>query len=157
MKKIFLKTGIVSKYCVCKDWLQRRQKFFKKNYDSVFFFYLCGGTFGYCGHYWTIVPAPDDRWWWLWRNWWKEDWQGKPKKYSEKTCPSATLSTTNPKVLDPGLNPGRRGGKPATNRLSYIAAYESVTREVFYNILTESGVPMKVVRLIEPCLRSEKQ
>jgi hypothetical protein len=23
------------------------------------------------------------------------DWQGKPK-YSEKTCPSATLSTTNP-------------------------------------------------------------
>jgi hypothetical protein len=27
-------------------------------------------------------------------NWWNEDWQGKPK-YSEKTCPSATLSTTN--------------------------------------------------------------
>jgi hypothetical protein len=27
--------------------------------------------------------------------WWNEDWQGKPK-YSEKTCPSATLSTTNP-------------------------------------------------------------
>jgi hypothetical protein len=24
--------------------------------------------------------------------------------------------------LDPGLNPGRRGGKPATNRLSYGAA-----------------------------------
>jgi hypothetical protein len=24
---------------------------------------------------------------------------------------------------DPGLNPGRRGGKPATNRLSYGAAY----------------------------------
>jgi hypothetical protein len=50
-----------------------------------------------------------------------EDWQGKPK-YSEKTCPSATLSTTNPTWLDPGLNPGRRGGKPATNRLSYGAA-----------------------------------
>jgi hypothetical protein len=27
--------------------------------------------------------------------WWNEDWQGKPK-YSEKTRPSATLSTTNP-------------------------------------------------------------
>jgi hypothetical protein len=26
---------------------------------------------------------------------WNEDWQGKPK-YSEKTCPGATLSTTNP-------------------------------------------------------------
>jgi hypothetical protein len=24
---------------------------------------------------------------------------------------------------DPGLNPGRRGGKPATNRLSYGAAF----------------------------------
>jgi hypothetical protein len=46
---------------------------------------------------------------------------GKPK-YSEKTCPSATLSTTNPTWLDPGSNPGRRGGKPATNRLSYGAA-----------------------------------
>jgi hypothetical protein len=44
-------------------------------------------------------------------------------KYSEKTCPSATLPTTNPTWLDPHLNPGRRGGKPATNRLSYGAAF----------------------------------
>jgi hypothetical protein len=57
-----------------------------------------------------------------WRNWWIEDMQGKPK-YSEKTCRSATLSTTNPTWLDPGLNPARRGGKPATNRLSYGTAY----------------------------------
>jgi hypothetical protein len=71
----------------------------------------------YCGHYWPIVQAPDDRWWWLWSNWWNENWQGKPK-YSEKTCPSAILSTTNPTWPDPG----RRGGKPATNRWSYGAA-----------------------------------
>jgi hypothetical protein len=34
---------------------------------------------------------------WLWqcRNWWNDDWQGKPK-YSEKTCLSAALSTANP-------------------------------------------------------------
>jgi hypothetical protein len=32
-------------------------------------------------------------------------------------CPSQ-----NPTSPDPGLNPGRRGGKPATNRLSYCAA-----------------------------------
>jgi hypothetical protein len=32
-------------------------------------------------------------------------------------CPSQ-----NPKRPDQGLNPGRRGGKPATNRLSYGAA-----------------------------------
>jgi hypothetical protein len=29
----------------------------------------------------------------FWSNWWNEIWQGKPK-YSEKTYPSATLSTT---------------------------------------------------------------
>jgi hypothetical protein len=29
----------------------------------------------------------------FWSNWWNENWQGKPK-YSEKTYPSATLSTT---------------------------------------------------------------
>jgi hypothetical protein len=28
----------------------------------------------------------------------------------------------NPTLPDPGFNPGRRGGKPATNRLSYGAA-----------------------------------
>jgi hypothetical protein len=41
--------------------------------------------------------------------------QGKPK-YSEKTCPSASLFTTNPTWLDPGLNPGRRGGNPTLLR-----------------------------------------
>jgi hypothetical protein len=71
----------------------------------------------YCGHYWPVVPAPDDRWWWLRRNWWNIDWQGKPK-YSEKTCHSATLSTNRT-----WLDPGRRGGKPATNRLSYGVAF----------------------------------
>jgi hypothetical protein len=60
-------------------------------------------------------------WLWWWRIWWNEDWQGKPK-YSEKTCPSATLSTTESTWPDPGANPSRRGGKPATNRLSYGAA-----------------------------------
>jgi hypothetical protein len=33
------------------------------------------------------------------------------------------LSTTNPTCLDRDANPSRRGGKPATNRLSYAAAY----------------------------------
>jgi hypothetical protein len=40
-----------------------------------------------------------------------------------ETFPSATLSTTNPTWPDPRSNPGRRGGKPATNRLSYGAAF----------------------------------
>jgi hypothetical protein len=40
--------------------------------------------------------------------------QGK-LKYSEKPCSSADLSTTDLT----SLNPGSRGGKPATNRLDY--------------------------------------
>jgi hypothetical protein len=69
---------------------------------------------------WPTVPAPDDRWW-MWCSRWNENWQGGPK-YSEKTGPSATLSITNPTWSDLGSNPGRRRGKPATNRLSYDTA-----------------------------------
>jgi hypothetical protein len=47
--------------------------------------------------------------------------QGKPK-YSERNLPSATLSTTNPTWIDPGSNPGLRGERPATNRLSHGTA-----------------------------------
>jgi hypothetical protein len=57
---------------------------------------------------WPIVPGQNDRWR-MWSSRWKENWQGKPK-YSEKTCPSATLSTTNPTWPDLGSNPGRCGG-----------------------------------------------
>jgi hypothetical protein len=42
------------------------------------------------------------------------------------SSPSATLSTTNPTYLDPGLNAGRRGGKPATYSLSYGAAFREM-------------------------------
>jgi hypothetical protein len=78
---------------------------------------------------WPIVPAPGDC----------EDgefggmnWQGNPK-YSEKTCPVANLSTTNPTWPDPGSNPGRRGGKPATNRLSYGAASDKSMLIPYFN------------------------
>jgi hypothetical protein len=47
-------------------------------------------------------------------------WQGKPK-YSEETCPGATLSTTKFHMTR-SRTPHRSGGKPATNRLSYGAA-----------------------------------
>jgi hypothetical protein len=58
----------------------------------------------------------------LWSNCWSEDWQGKPK-YSEKTCPSATLSHHKSHMPRSGFEPpDRSGGKPATNRLSYGAA-----------------------------------
>jgi hypothetical protein len=50
------------------------------------------------------------------------DWQWK-LKYSEKTCPSAALD----------VNPGCRGGKPATNRLSYGMAK--------WTVLHNGGLP----------------
>jgi hypothetical protein len=39
-----------------------------------------------------------------------------------KTCPSATLFTTNSTWTDPGSNPGLCGEMPATNRLSHGTA-----------------------------------
>jgi hypothetical protein len=36
--------------------------------------------------------------------------------------------------------------------VDFKKAYDSVRREVLYNILIESGVPMKLVRLIKICL-----
>jgi hypothetical protein len=44
---------------------------------------------------------------------------GENRSTREKTCPSATLSTTNPTCTNPGSNPGLRGGRPAANRLRH--------------------------------------
>jgi hypothetical protein len=50
---------------------------------------------------------------------------GENRSTRGKSCPSASLSTTNPTRTDPGSNPGLRGGRPATNRLSHGTAYKS--------------------------------
>jgi hypothetical protein len=71
---------------------------------------------------WPIVHIPDD---WLIDD--DDDfleqlvewiWQGKPK-YSEETCPGATVSTTKPHMTTRSRTPDRSGGKPAINCLSY--------------------------------------
>jgi hypothetical protein len=46
---------------------------------------------------------------------------GETEVLGKKNCPSAAFSTTNP-TCSPDGNPGRRGGKPATNCLSYSTA-----------------------------------
>jgi hypothetical protein len=48
--------------------------------------------------------------------------RGNRSTYLENTCPNAPLSTTNPTCCPVG-NPGRRSGKPTTNRLSYARPY----------------------------------
>jgi hypothetical protein len=47
---------------------------------------------------------------------------GETRSTRRKTCPSATLSTTNPTLTDPGSNLGLRGGTPAANRLGHGTA-----------------------------------
>jgi hypothetical protein len=36
-----------------------------------------------CTWYWPIVPAPDDRWWWMWSTRWNDNWQGKSEVLGE--------------------------------------------------------------------------
>jgi hypothetical protein len=55
-------------------------------------------------------------------------WQGKNRRTRRKTCPSATLSTTNPTWIDKGANSGLRGERPATNDLSHGTAYFNILR-----------------------------
>jgi hypothetical protein len=47
---------------------------------------------------------------------------GENRSTWEKTCPSATLSTTNPTWTDPESKPGARSERPTTNRLSHGTA-----------------------------------
>jgi hypothetical protein len=50
-----------------------------------------------------------------------------------ENVPSATLSTTNPTSSDLGSDPGHRGGKPATDRLSYCTACYEVRNKLYKN------------------------
>jgi hypothetical protein len=48
---------------------------------------------------------------------------GEHRRTRRKTCPSATLSTTNPTWIDQGVNPGLRCERPTTNDLTHGTAY----------------------------------
>jgi hypothetical protein len=105
--------------CASLRYISTKNETTVLSFAQYYFFYrLRLSRLGIAATVWPIIPAPDDRWGWLWGNRWNVNWQGKPK-YSENACPSATLSTTNPTWPEPGSNPRRRGGNPATNRLSY--------------------------------------
>jgi hypothetical protein len=63
-------------------------------YGYIFFFNSHSGGWNWVHSARRPVYCTCPGWLWWWRIWWNEDWQGKPK-YSEETCSSATLSTTN--------------------------------------------------------------
>jgi hypothetical protein len=52
---------------------------------------------------------------------------GENRRTRGKTCPIATLSTTNPTWTDLGSNPSLRGERPAANRQSHGTALRVVT------------------------------
>jgi hypothetical protein len=98
---------------------------------------------GTSANIWPIAPAPDDRWW-VWGSWWNGNWQGN-RSTRRKPAP---VPLCPPKIPhDLGSNPGRRGGKPATNRLSCGTAKQGTyvpNDEVFrWNI--------KCVKLVRIC------
>jgi hypothetical protein len=67
-------------------------------------------------------------WLWWWRSWWNERvWQGKPK-YSEKTCPDATLTTTNPTCQT-------RAGAVGSQRVTASSMARPTGKIIFFYIL----------------------
>jgi hypothetical protein len=122
LKTFFQQQSIGWKVSGLTVWLRKSLKWFA--FRLFFLIRIVGGgvqagSTRHVGHWMAYCTSPG--WLWWWRKWWNEVWQDKPK-YLEKTCLSATLFTTNPTWPNPGSNSGRRGGKPATNRLSYGAA-----------------------------------
>jgi hypothetical protein len=67
----------------------------------------------YVGQYFAYCTSPG---WWMWSSRWNENWQGN-RSTRRKPAPVLLCSPQMPHDL--GSNPDHRGGKPATNRLSY--------------------------------------
>jgi hypothetical protein len=65
---------------------------------------------------------------------------GETRRTRRKTCPSATLSTTNPTWIDPGANPDLRSERPATNDLSHCTASPAyyINKEMLFQRNNES-------------------
>jgi hypothetical protein len=118
--------------------------FHTDQYPTVFFFNLVCEAIGTAATpAWPIVPASGH----------SEDdcgeadgmYIGRGNRSSRrKPAPAPLLSITKSHISDPGLNPGRRSGKPATNRLSYGADHPTVFCAP-YLISTKAFVYMECV------------
>jgi hypothetical protein len=70
----------------------------------------------------TLAYYAFPRWYEFEERRWNDILTGENRRTRRKTCPSATLSTTNPAWIEPGANPGLRGERPASNDLSHGTA-----------------------------------
>jgi hypothetical protein len=55
---------------------------------------------------------------------------GENRRTQGKTFTITTLSTTNPTLNNPSANPGLRGGRPATIRVSLCTAFEGLLQHL---------------------------
>jgi hypothetical protein len=60
---------------------------------------------------------------------------GENRRTRRITCPSTTLSTTNPTWIDPGAKPGLRGERSATNDLGHGTDF---CVEKYYRLLQQN-------------------
>jgi hypothetical protein len=94
------------------------------------FFFLGGGV----GQTQAWMPAfvlahyAFPRWYEFGDRRWNDVLTGENRRTRRKSCPSATLSSTNPTWIDPGANAGLRGERPATNDLSHGTALTVLNR-----------------------------
>jgi hypothetical protein len=75
---------------------------------------------------------------------------GENRSTRVKTCPIATLSTTNPAWTDKGSNPGLRGERPPTNRLSHGTANETDLDKIAFAVF-------KLLLVMANCLSNQRQ
>jgi hypothetical protein len=90
-----------------------------KNFTFFFNFLRWGETEStwYVGHYWPYCSSPGLYMMMSVKQ--LVEWE-LVGEYSEKTCPNATLSTTNPTWPDLGSNPRGRGGRTS---LTYVCIH----------------------------------
>jgi hypothetical protein len=74
----------------------------------------------------TLAYCAFPRWYGFGERRWNDILTGENRRTRRKTCPTATLFTTNHTWVDPGANPGLRGERPAINDLSHGTAKSSL-------------------------------
>jgi hypothetical protein len=91
----------------------------------IFLLEYCGGkvhtgSTRHCIHSWTIVPAPDDC---VDGEFCGMNGIGRGNRSTPRKPPRRHFIHHKSHLPDPGANPGRLDGKPATNCFSYGAAF----------------------------------